>query len=371
MDGLIVMEVNFNDIKMVYEKEVKIHTKNKGKVYRFDRFKMENLTRIYDMLSNNEYKNFKYNIFLIKKPKYRIVMSLDITDKIINHYITRYILMPKLKRCLDDRNVATRKNLGRDYGIRLVKKYLEYYKIMDNCYVLKMDISKYFYRIDHNVLKNMIKNDLTLEEYELISMIIDCTNREYINKKIIELKNNELRYIKERIKEVEDIPIYEFGKGLPIGNMSSQFLSIFYLNRLDHKIIHDYRLKRYIRYMDDILIFSSDREYLKKVKEEIEKELRETYLLDVNKKKTFIVNAKNGFTFCGYRFRLIGKKTVINVCSYTKKRVSKRVKEVRYLYDNNLLSFEQVFSSINTYYNGFKYGSKKKIQRIVDKIFFG
>ena len=61
--------------------------------------------------------------------------------------------MPKLKRCLDDRNVATRKNLGRDYGIRLVKKYLEYYKIMDNCYVLKMNISRYFYRIDHNVLK--------------------------------------------------------------------------------------------------------------------------------------------------------------------------------------------------------------------------
>lgn len=371
MVGLEVMNINFNDIKTVYDKEVKSHTKNKGKVYRFDRFKMENLTKIYDMLSNNKYKDFKYNIFFIKRPKYRIVMSLNITDKIINHYITRYILMPKLEKYLDNKNVATRKKLGRDYGIRLVKKYLEYFKSQDNCYVLKMDISKYFYKIDHKILKNMIEKNLTNEEYELVSMIIDSTNKEYINKKIIELKNTELRYIKKRIKEVEDIPLYEFGKGLPIGNMSSQFLSVFYLSRLDHKIIHNYKLKRYVRYMDDILIFSSDKEYLKKIKKEIEKELKEIYLLNVNKKKTFIVNVKNGFTFCGYRFRLIGNKTVINVCSDTKNRVSKRIKEVRYLYDNNLLCFEQVFSSINTYYNGFKYGSKRKIQRIVDKLFFG
>lgn len=167
------MKVNFNDILLIYEKKVKIHTKNKRKVYRFDRFKMENLTRIYDILINDEYKKFKYNIFLIKYPKYRIVMSLDIKDKIINHYITRYILMPKLEKYLDDRNVATRKNFGRDYGIRLVKKYLEYYKSRDNCYVLKVDISKYFYKIDHNVLKSMIRSDLDDVEYELVSMIID------------------------------------------------------------------------------------------------------------------------------------------------------------------------------------------------------
>lgn len=365
------MEVNFNDLKKIYEKEIKLHTKNKNKVYRFDRFKMMNLTKIYDILVNDKYHDMKYNIFMIKDPKYRIVMSLDIKDKIINHYLTRYILMPKLERYLDDRNVATRKNKGRDYGIKLVKKYLEYYKSKDNCYVLKMDISKYFYKIDHFVLKDMIKNDLSDNEYKIISMIIDSTNKEYINNKIKELKDKELKYIKVRIEEVKDIPLYEIHKGLPIGNMSSQFLSIYYLNRLDHKIIHHYRLKHYVRYMDDLLIFSDNLNYLKEIKLKLEKELKEVYHLDINKKKTFIINVKHGFNFCGYRFRIINKKTVINISSESLKRVKKRVKEVKYLYECDKITFKQAFSSMNTYYNGFKYGSKRKVRKIVDKFFFG
>ena len=121
--------------------------------------------------------------------------------------------------------------------------------------------------------------------------------------------------------------------------------------------------------MDDMVIFSMNKEYLKDVNEKIPRELREKYLLDINKKKTLIVNIREGFTFCGYRFRIVGKKTIINVCRETVKRVKKRVKEVRYLYSNNKMIFKQNFCSINTYYNGFKYGSKKRIQRIVDKYF--
>ena len=75
-------------------------------------FKMQNLISIYNKLLDDDYKQGKYNIFMIKSPKYRIVMSLDISDKIVNHYVARFILMPKLERYLDFRNVATRKNLG-------------------------------------------------------------------------------------------------------------------------------------------------------------------------------------------------------------------------------------------------------------------
>ena len=84
-------------------------------------------------------------------------MSLSIHDKIINHYVTEFILKPKLEKYLDHRNIATRKNMGSDYGIKLVKKYLEQLKKYDQVYVLKIDISKYFYHIDHEVLKRMIK----------------------------------------------------------------------------------------------------------------------------------------------------------------------------------------------------------------------
>lgn len=365
------MRVNYNDLVNIYEKEIRVNTKNKKKIYNFERFKIEYLNEIYYALNNNLYKDMKYNIFMIKDPKYRIVMSLNIKDKIINHYVTRFILMPKLEKYLDMRNVATRKNKGRDYGINLVKKYLEHFKTKDSCYVLKIDMSKYFYSIDHSVLKEMIKKDLYSYEYEIISSIIDSTNYSYINDKIISLKEKEIKYNSIRKKEIEEIPLYKFGKGLPIGNMSSQFLSIFYLNRIDHKIVHDYHLKYMVRYMDDIVIFHEDKEYLKKIKMLLEEELLNTYKLKINKKKTNIMSIKEGVVFCGYRFRIIDKKTVINVCKSTRERVKKRVKEVKYLYINNKISLDKAFFSINTYYNGFKYGSRLNIKRIVDKYFFG
>ena len=323
------------------------------------------------MLSNDTYDNIKYNIFLIRNPKYRVVMSLDIKDKIINHYVTRFILISKLEKYLDFRNVATRKNLGRDYGIKLFKKYLEHFKTKQSCYVLKLDMSKYFYSIDHDVLKSMIKSDLTDVEYNLICKIIDSTNCDYINEEITKLKNEELRFIKKRRNEVIDLPICKKGKSLPIGNMSSQFLSIFYLNKIDHKIIHDYHLKYFIRYMDDMVILHESKDYLKQVLSLLESELNDVYKLKLNKKKTCITNIKDGVVFCGYRFRIIDNKTIVNVCKSTKYRVKKRVKEVKYLYMNNKISFKKTFSSINTYYNGFKFGSKRNIQRVIDKYFFG
>ena len=141
------MKVILNDIVSIYENEVRKNTKNKRKIYQFEKYKMINIINIYNELSCDIIKPIKYNIFFVKYPKYRVVMSLNIKDKIVNHYVARYILINKLDKYLDIRNVATRKNLGRDYGIIKVKEYLEYFKKYDNFYILKIDISKYFYSI--------------------------------------------------------------------------------------------------------------------------------------------------------------------------------------------------------------------------------
>lgn len=68
---------------------------------------------------------------------------------------------------------------------------------------------------------------------------------------------NNKDYINKHIKAINDIPYYLKGKGLPIGNYSSQFLSIYYLYRLDYKIVHTYRNKHYVRYMDDCMKIKS------------------------------------------------------------------------------------------------------------------
>ncbi len=153
--------------------------------------------------------------------------------------------------------------------------------------------------------------------------------------------------------------------------MSSQFLSIFFLSEIDHKIVHVYHLKYYVRYMDDFLIFSEDREYLKKIKEEIESELKNRYKLEINEKKTFITNIRQGVNFCGYRFRVINGKTIINVVRDTRERVKRQIKEVGYLYRNDKISSSRAFSCISTYLEGFKYGSRARMRRLVDRYFWG
>lgn len=229
----------FLELLHIYEKEIRKNTKNKRKVYLFEIYKMSYIKEIENILESSYTYSCKYQIFLIFEPKVRVVMSLPIKDKVLNHYVTRYILIPKLEKYLNQRNVATRKDMGVGLARKLFKKYLSKMK-SKNFYILKMDIEKYFYSIDHEVLKDLLKEKLNKKEFNLIRDIIDSTSVEYINKKIEFL---------EKKYEIE-LPKYEYGKGLPIGNMTSQFLSIFYLYKLDHKIIHDYHLKYCVKYMD-------------------------------------------------------------------------------------------------------------------------
>ena len=244
--------INSNDVLKIYEESIKPNTRNKEKIYKFDRYKMMNIEKVTNTLKDINYSGGYYNIFLIKDPKYRIIMSLNIHDKIINHYITKYFLYPFLENKLINRNVATRKGMGRDYAIKLIKKDIESMKKYKTFYILKLDMKKYFYSIDHNRLKEMLKEDLNdAYIYNYIAKIIDSTNKSYINRNIAK--------IKERYNN-NDLPYYLKDKGLPIGNYSSQFLSIYYLYKIDYKIVHTYHIKHYVRYMDDFILIHEDKD---------------------------------------------------------------------------------------------------------------
>ena len=180
---------------------------------------------------------------MIFEPKARLVMSQTVFDKIINHFVANYYLIPFLDNKLIDSNVATRKNKGSSYAINLLKKYFN--KLIINnpgkeIYYLKIDISKYFYSIDHNILTKMLDKDIADEDViSLIKIIIAETNSDYVNDNI-RFYNNTYG---------TDIPYYKNNKGLSIGAMTSQFLAIFYLNELDHYIKEKLHCKYYIRYM--------------------------------------------------------------------------------------------------------------------------
>ena len=325
--------LNVSNLLRIYETEISKNVKNKKKLYDFEINKMQYIEDIINMLNNGVVGHKHYNIFLIFEPKCRLVMSLSVKDKVINHFVTRYILETKLCKYLDCRNVATRKGMGTDYAIRKVIKYINILKRKyKTFYVLKLDISKYFYSIDHEVLKGLLIDKLDDYEYNIVSEIIDTTNKEYINKTI------------NKLKEDRDIPNYLYGKGLPIGNMTSQFLSIYYLYKLDYFIVHDLGLKYYIRYMDDFIILEKGKVKAKLLLKEISIFLNKELHLNLNNKSRIYPN-KMGINFCGYRIF----ETHILLRNRSKKKIKNNIKIWKKLYINNKINYKKMELSFNSW----------------------
>ena len=132
-----------NIIKMT--DKVCSRVRNKRLVDRFEVYKAEHILNIKNRLESRNVVFDKYNIFMITDPKCRVVMSLNIEDKIINHLVSEYILVKTFETKYTDSMIATRKNKGTSYGIKLLKKYLnEIKKQYSNFYILKIDIKKIF-----------------------------------------------------------------------------------------------------------------------------------------------------------------------------------------------------------------------------------
>ena len=93
------------------------------------------------------------------------------------------------------------------------------------------------------------------------------------------------------------------------------------------------------------------------------------YKLKLNKNKCKIVSIKEGFVFLGYRYKVLNKKTIIKIEKLSKKRIIKRIKEVKYLYKNNYINLETFFTSINTFLNIYKV-NKGVIYRNINKYIF-
>jgi len=323
--------VSYDVIEENY-REVCSKTQHKNKIVKFDLFYSVNINTIYNELKNRTYKHSKFNIFLIKDPKYRIVMSENIKDKIINHIISNKFLKPALYPKLIEENVATRVGKGSSQAISLCKKY--FVRMMNkyqNFYILKFDISKYFYNIDHEVLKGFIKEIYTDPDVvKILCEIIDVTDHSYINEEIDKCINQERERLSKisgsdserRIKELNKIPYYYPGKGLGIGSLSSQIFAVFYLNCVDHYIKENLHIKEYVRFMDDGIIFSHDKKYLRSVLKELEEKLA-GLKLQLNS-KTEIYTSKGGFDFVGYRFSCKNGRLLIRIKNKTKRRIKKK-----------------------------------------------
>ena len=336
--------ISYNNILSVYKK-IKNSTKNKKEVYNYELNLNQNLLDTLFSLSKSTYVFSKYNIFLVREPKYRLIMSESFPDKVVNHLFSKYVLSYALQSTLINSNVATRKDKGSKEAYRLFIKYTNklIYEKKKN-YALKIDISKYFYNINHNILMNMVSEKIKDERVlNMLKVILDTTDNDYINKTILSVVNKEIYKVnklnistseKEKlINELKSIPLYRKGYGLPIGNMSSQILAVFFLNKVDHFIKEKLGCKYYIRYMDDLVILGNDKEELKNIFESVSKYI-ESFDLNVNK-KSGIYSLSNSVNFLGYNFKVFNNKLIIRYRSDTIKRVNKRLKNLK-VYDNEM-----------------------------------
>lgn len=287
--------------------EVCRNTNNKKKVQNYKQYKSIYISRIYNVLNNKTYKVGKYNVFTIYEPKERRIVSLNLQDKVINHLVARYILYPVVMPCLIEQNVASRKNKGTRKGLESAKMYDTKCKIKyKKYYILKFDISKFFASIDQEILKEKIKRKIKDKDaLDIIFKIIDSEEQ-----------------------------------GLGIGSMTSQCLAIFYLNDLDHFIKEKLKIKYYIRYQDDGLIFHESKEYIKFCFKEIEKFLDKEHLKLNNKSR--IYKNTNNFIFLGRNRK--GK--------YAKYRnIKRKIKYRKRLYEDGKIDLMGYINTINCYRN--------------------
>lgn len=287
--------------------EVCKNTKSKRKVANLKEYKATYISRIYNILEQRAYVPGPANIFTIYEPKERRIVSQGVQDKIINHLVARHILYPAIVPCLIDSNVASRKGMGTNQGLKFVKEFNRICKInYKKYYILKCDVSKFFYSVDHNILK------------------------EKLQKKIKD---------KEALKIVFDI-IDSEESGLGIGAMTSQVLAIFYLNDMDHYIKEVLKIKYYVRYQDDFLLFHHSKQYLKYCLEKI-KLFLQNEKLTLNS-KTRIYRNTNNFVF-------LGRSSSGKYVRY--RQVNRKLKKNIYLYRNNKLNLQSIVSSIICYEN--------------------
>ena len=230
------------------------------------------------------------------------------------------IIEPIWESFFINESYACRKDKGIHVGS---KKTMEF--VRRNKYCLKGDMVKFYPSMNHDVL------------YKIV-----C--RKIKDKDVLELLKN---------------IIYSIGgeTNVPIGNYTSQWMGNLYLNELDQRIKHVYKIKDYIRYCDDFLLFSNDKGKLKSVLEDMEVYINSELKLKMSKKDIFQVS--RGVDFLGYRhFR-----KYILLRKSTTKRVKKRLKKLPYMHRKGLITNEQYRSSLSSTLGWLKWANSYNLRK--------
>lgn len=248
-------------------------------------------SKLFDLesrLLKREYVAGKYRQFYVREPKIRKIMALSYEDRIVQWAIYSCI-NPFYDKLMIEDSYACRLGKGREKCVEKLEYWLrQEHNKEGRTYYLKLDISKYFYRIDHEILIDILRQRIKDEDLiNILTMYINCEDTPF--------------GLPEGMNP-EECPAdkWLYDVGMPIGNLLSQLFANVYLNELDQFCKHVLKIHKYERYMDDVLIISNDKNELKFYLIEIEKFLASRLALTLNNKTT-IDTVDKGINYVGYR----------------------------------------------------------------------
>jgi len=300
---------NIKNLELAYKKARK-HKTLKPYVLKFEENLTQNLNTLRTELLLHSYQPKPLKTFILRDPKTRKISKSDFRDRVVHHTLCNIIEPFFEKRFIYD-SYANRIGKG---TLKAIQRF-EYFqrKISQNntskVFVLKADIRRYFDEVDHSILLKIIKKKI--KDPKVLWLIKKVLSNYSTNK----------------------------GKGMPLGNLTSQFFANVYLNELDQFVKHKFKAKCYVRYVDDFVILHHTEQQLVEWKIKITNFLRKKLLLILHPEKTKIVLAKRGVDFLGLKIfpyhKIIKKR---NVCSFKRK-----LEIICEKFDNAEIMYDEVY----------------------------
>lgn len=315
----------------------------RGEVLDFTNTVEEELIQLQNELIYETYKVGRYREFYVHHPKKRLIMALPFRDRVVQWAIYQ-VIEPYFERQFIKDSYACRKEKGVHKAAERVQYWL---RKMDRqkgrTYYLQMDMSKYFYRIDHNILLSIINR--TIKDDKVMRLL----------EKIIKSEDTKFGIpLGDHFYEQERVD----GVGMPIGNLTSQLFANVYLNEMDQYAKHEMRVQHYIRYMDDIVVLHKDKSELRDILIESDLFLQSELHLQINN-KTKIDNINHGVEFVGRRIW----PTHMKLKKETVKNMKKRLKYIQKQYALGEVSLDEVKSVLSSYLGLMKHTNSHRLRK--------
>ncbi len=297
------------------------------------------LIRLQQQLTDKSYQPGAYRTFHLTNPKSRLISAAPYRDRVVHHALCN-IIVPIFEKTFIADSYANRLGFGTH---RALKKFTHFAR--NSRYILQCDIKKYFPSIDHIILKELIRRKIKCPDtLWLINTIID--------------NSNEQETVIDYFPGDDLLTPVNRRRGLPIGNLTSQFFANIYLNGFDHFVKEQLKISKYVRYVDDFALLSDDKELLADARLAI-KEYLAKLKLKIHPIKSQLFETKIGATFLG--FRVFPDR--IRVRNSNLHQARRRLKRLQTDYIQGKIDREKVNQSIQSWFAHLEHGDTWQLRQ--------